>query len=292
MFELHPIRSAFDIRGFHTIYYFEFNKTFTHTPERHDFWEMVYVDNGSIVAITDGIGCTLTQGQAIFHEPNELHAHVSDEKVVNSMFIVTFTCDSPAMDAFRKKTFTLDKTAKTLLSLFIEEAKSAVSQFPCAYSAAGELDFSEADFGATQLLQCYFTEFLIHLFRCGDAIGKSLSRTTRTRAIAESSIVGMITDYMEQNLYEPLTLGDLCRHFTFGKSYICKIFRENTGKSPMDYYSELKLSEARRLLRNDELSVSEIAMKLNYSGIHNFSRAFKRATSFSPTAYKKSVQTQ
>ena len=77
MFELQPVRYEIEIKGFHGIYYFEFSKNFSHTPEKHEFWEMVYVDNGKIVATSDGITKTLSQGQVIFHEPGELHSHVS-----------------------------------------------------------------------------------------------------------------------------------------------------------------------------------------------------------------------
>ena len=78
MYKLQPIKQDLNIEGFNSIYYFEFSKNFSHAPEKHDFWEMVYVDSGSINAITNGIGCTLSQGQAIFHEPMEMHAHISD----------------------------------------------------------------------------------------------------------------------------------------------------------------------------------------------------------------------
>ena len=49
MFELQPIKYEINIKGFNSIYYFEFGKNFSHTPERHNFWEMVYVDKGSML---------------------------------------------------------------------------------------------------------------------------------------------------------------------------------------------------------------------------------------------------
>ena len=67
------------------------------------------------------------------------------------------------------------------------------------------------------------------------------------------------------------------------------MFREKTGRSPMQYYADLKITEAKKLLREDNLSVSQITDALGYSGIHNFSRAFKKSTGFSPTEYKKSI---
>ena len=57
----------------------------------------------------------------------------------------------------------------------------------------------------------------------------------------------------------------------------------------MEYFFDLKITEAKRLLLESELSVSKISDMLNYSSIHNFSRAFKRATGDSPQNYKKRV---
>ena len=77
MFEMEKIKREFEITGFHSIYSFEFGKDFSHVPEKHDFWEMVYVDAGRIRAITNGVGCTLEQGQAIFHELMDIHVFIT-----------------------------------------------------------------------------------------------------------------------------------------------------------------------------------------------------------------------
>ena len=60
-FEMVQLKNDIEILGFNSIYYFELNNNFYHTPEKHDFWEMVYVDSGKANAIVDGIGCILTQ---------------------------------------------------------------------------------------------------------------------------------------------------------------------------------------------------------------------------------------
>ena len=114
------VKKEIQIDGFRTVFYFEHGKDFYHAPERHNFWEMLYVDRGRIVAVTDGIGSVMEEGWAIFHEPNEIHAHVSNRKDANNMFVVTFWCDSPAMDFFRKKTFQINKEQRKLMQLFIQ----------------------------------------------------------------------------------------------------------------------------------------------------------------------------
>lgn len=289
MFDTQTIKSDIVIDGFNSIYYFEFGKDFSHIPEKHDFWEMVYVDNGQITAITNGVGCTLKQGQVIFHEPMEVHAHISDNRVANNMLVVSFTTSSNIMQYFKSKTFTLDKTGKTLLSLFLTEAKNALGTVPCNYNDKENLEFRSDVFGSTQLLQCYLTEFLIQLIRSGNAVSKNLSMGKESRNIANNSLSELICEYMKENIYSSLTLKEMCLHFMIGKTQFCKIFRENTNQSPMEYYMNLKIKESKKLIREKNLSISQISDILGYSSIHNFSRAFKKEVGMSPTSYGKSI---
>jgi len=289
VFEMQKIKTEIEIDGFNSIYYFEFGKDFSHAPEKHDFWEMVYVDSGQINAITNGIGCTLEQGQAIFHEPLETHAHISDNKVSNNMLVVSFTTNSEIMQHFKSKTFTLDKTSKTLLGLFLDEAKNALGNIPGNYENKSNLQFLPDVFGSSQLLQCYFTEFLIRLIRSGSSLSEDVTSSKQSRNIANNSLSELICEYLRGNIYQNITLKDICKRFILGKTQLCKIFRESTGQSPMEYYMGLKMKEAKKLIREKSHSVSQISDMLGYSSIHIFSRAFKKAVGKSPTAYAKSI---
>ncbi len=291
MFSTQPIKKEIEIKGFNSIYYFEFCKDFSHPPERHDFWEMVYVDSGEINAVTDGIGRTLSRGQVIFHKPMELHAHISNRVDPNSMLVVSFTSNSPEMQFFDKKIFTLGKTPKTLLSLFINEAKNALGRIPDEYSDKDPLDFSVSPFGSVQLLECYMTEFLLTLRRSGEESVSSAKRNEDTRSLAQSSIVELIIEYMNENICKNVTLADICSNFYMGKTQLCALFSEHCGEGPIEYYSKLKLTKAKKLLL-DGFSVSKISDMLGYSSIHTFSRAFKNAVGVSPTDYKNKILAQ
>ena len=279
------IERDIEIEGFNAIHYFEFGKNFSHPPERHGFWEMVYVDSGEINAVTDGIGRTLSQGQLIFHRPGELHAHLSNKKVPNNMLVLSFTSKSPAMDFFDKKIFTLDKTAKTLLTLFIREAREALGELPGVYEDESALDFSASAAGALQLLECYLTELLLVLRRGG---GSRAKQSENSRELAQNSITTLILEYMKERIYDNLVIEDVCRRFFIGKSKLCQLFAESVGKSPMEYFNGLKIAEAKRLLL-DGGSVSRVSDALSYSSIYSFSRAFKKSVGIAPTEYKKKI---
>ncbi len=284
-FGLRKIEREIELLGFNCIYYFELGKDFSHLPERHDFWEMVYVDSGQINAVTDGIGRTIRQGEVIFHRPGELHAHVSGRAEPNDLLIVSFSSDSEAMRHFEKKIFSLDKTGRTLMNIFKNEAREALGDALSDVDNRNVLWDLPVPDGALQLLECYLTEFLLVLLR-SDEGGISAVRTENSRALAQSSIAELVVSYLEENVYRDLSLADICKRFYMGKSQLSKLFAEYTDDSPMGYFAKLKIAEAKRLLRQEGLSVSRISDMLSYSSIHNFSRAFKKMVGVSPLEYR------
>ena len=60
-------KTVVDVSKIVTIHYYEVGKGFTFEGESHDFWEMVYVDKGSVCITRDGEEIILSQGDVIFH---------------------------------------------------------------------------------------------------------------------------------------------------------------------------------------------------------------------------------
>ena len=56
------------------MHYYEFDQTFHFKGEKHDFWEMIYVDKGSVEIQSDDDIIILNQGELAFHAPNEFHS--------------------------------------------------------------------------------------------------------------------------------------------------------------------------------------------------------------------------
>ena len=287
-FEFTPIRTDISITGFHSIYYFEFDIDFYHTPETHDFWELVYVDYGTIDAIVDGVGCSLSSGQVIFHQPMESHTHIGNGRDAGNVVVISFSCDSPVMSFFNRKIFSLQKTSKKVLSLFLAEATNALGAICRDYNDTSPLDFSNAPLGTTQLMQGYLTEFLFSLIRNNSGV-TTLEATQNTRQMAENSLVNSILYFIQDNLNQPPSLETLCTRFSLGRTYLSRIFKEATGSSPVDYWIHAKIKEAKKLIREGNLNITQISEILGYSGIHHFTRMFKRITGMSPTDYKNTV---
>ena len=97
--------------------------------------------------------------------------------------------------------------------------------------------------------------------------------------------------YMYDHMAETLTLEALSREMQMSKSYLNMIFRQQTGHAPMDFFIELKMQEACRLLEDPQTRVGEVASALGYDDPYYFSRVFRKRMKVSPRAYRKGQQT-
>lgn len=289
-FELVPVQTEIAIAGFHFIYSFERDIDFCHPPGAHNFWEMAYVNYGRINAIVDGVCYALSSGQVIFHQPMESHFYIGNRQNVGNVVVVGFTCNSPVMSFFNRKIFTLEKDSQKILSLFLSEATKALGSICGDYNDDSPLDFSNAPLGSAQLMQGYLAELLFYLIRSNNiASVTAIEATNDSRQAAKNALVNSVVCFMQDNLNQTPSLSALCKSFGAGRTYVCKIFREATGTSPVDYWISLKIREAKRLIREGNMNITQIAEALGYSSIHHFTRMFKRATGLSPTAYKRTI---
>jgi AraC family transcriptional regulator, arabinose operon regulatory protein len=93
--------------------------------------------------------------------------------------------------------------------------------------------------------------------------------------------------FMQRQVYKCLKIRDIADHLQMSESHFSKIFRNQTGASPIDYFIHLKMQEAMRLLSNTSLRVKEVAFALGYDDPLYFSRVFSRHTGMSPAAFAK-----
>ncbi|MFD0957950.1 helix-turn-helix domain-containing protein [Paenibacillus chungangensis] len=94
--------------------------------------------------------------------------------------------------------------------------------------------------------------------------------------------------YVEQNYRRTdLSLTLLAEELQTSETYISYFFKEQTGVNFSEYVERLRMSAARRLLKEGDASVNEIARLVGYYSLNSFSRAFKRANGISATEYRK-----
>lgn len=288
-FEQIPIKPEIDISCFYHVRYVEFKKDFRYKEESHEPWEMIYVDQGSInVKTLSGIH-TLTKGQALFHYPHEFHAHMSVNNTSGCIVVVSFASNSPALDFFRGRILTLEKASRKILSLFLAESNHVMGEIGIPATRRPPVDETHIPVGSLQLMQCYWVEFLFSIIRASNPENTSELPTPDARESDRIYCMDAILSYIQANVSAQPSLSVLCNTFSISRPYLYHIFNENVGSSPIDYWISLKMSEAKRMIRDGKLNITQIAEALGYNSIHHFSRMFKRHIGISPRAYRNSV---
>ena len=94
---------------------------------------------------------------------------------------------------------------------------------------------------------------------------------------------------LHDNVSETVSLQDLAQHAGLSKSHFSRVFKEQTGFSPIDYFIRLKMQHACMLLSFRQDSVSQIGLELGYEDPYYFSRAFRKVIGMSPTQYRLSA---
>lgn len=115
-------KKAINISKINTIFYYEFIKSFEFKGEKHDFWEMVYVDKGEVIITANENEFVLKQGEVVFHKPNEFHGIRANKIVAPNVFIISFVCKSPAMKFFNNRRMFLHPKIRDVISCIIRES--------------------------------------------------------------------------------------------------------------------------------------------------------------------------
>lgn len=113
-------------------------------------------------------------------------------------------------------------------------------------------------------------------------------REKRDSAQEQNRHVTSVVRFMYKHIHENLTLEQVSEEFELSRSYLNAIFQKYTQHSPMDFFINLKMKEACKMLRSSELYIYEVAQKLGYGDQYYFSRIFKKVVGISPKEYKNS----
>jgi len=95
-----------------------------------------------------------------------------------------------------------------------------------------------------------------------------------------------VTDYIRANLAADLAIGELATQAGLSSFHFARVFRRETGETPHQFVTRLRLEEAARLLRATDQPVLQIAIAVGFENASHFSVQFKRGYGVTPLAYR------
>ena len=105
----------------------------------------------------------------------------------------------------------------------------------------------------------------------------------------EEDVIDLAKDYIEENLIDPIHLGEVAQKFKMSPFHFCRKFKEATGMTMTNYVSEQRVNLAKEALLNTESRITDIAFNSGFQSLSQFNRNFHKITGMSPTRFRLRV---
>lgn len=107
-------------------------------------------------------------------------------------------------------------------------------------------------------------------------------------SVKHSDTVYKVVEYIRRNYFRKISLDDIAQHVHFSKTYLSRIFKEDTGENISSYINKVRVDRARLLLADPDLSLVDVAAITGFEDQSYFTKVFKAVTGQTPKKYKES----
>ncbi len=240
--------------------------------ESHDFWEMVYISEGT-AGITAGskiLKCRA--GSLIFHKPNEFHRIWNAGKKELEFTVVSFNAKGEYINKMFNKVLMLDKKGIDALNTLRSEIESN----------GPDSNYMPQKFRSDKEKAAKFTVFLEYLLYEFSKYETNIEPNT----VGNAALFTAAVKIMNKNVDKPLKAKQIADELNISLSQLKRIFNRYALKGIHQYFLDLKITTAKEMLERGE-SVYNTALAVGFYNQNNFSSTFKKLTGLSPSKWAK-----
>lgn len=144
-----------------------------------------------------------------------------------------------------------------------------------------ETEFGEAGFRHRVRSIC--TELIVSVARqLGHGAGPPVAQTR-----PGGQIVAAAKEFILKHASKDISLGEIAWHVGKGEEHLARVFKRGTGQSVFEYVREIRVSQAKTLLLNPALTLTQIAERCGFHSLSFFSRTFRQQAGMSPSQYRQ-----
>lgn len=281
----HKIVNLVDIKKLAAVEYLDFEGKYKDYVEKHDFWELCFVEKGKIAFNIEDNHAMLKENGLLLIPPDKEHSYYSPAGNQSRVFVICFQCFSQALRALTEMKFELKSDALACMKRIIAESQATFRM--------NEKDLLEVihnpAIGGQQVITLLLEYLLIHLLRLLSSSENSdivfLNGDNFHRNLVDAVIV-----FLCDNVSKKLSLDEICKKFSCSKSFLCKIFKEQTGDTLISYFNKLKIEEAKKVLADSDQTIAAISYSLGFQEPKYFDYIFKKHTALSPALYREKLK--
>lgn len=235
----------------------------------HTFYEILYFYRGSGSVFADGVEYAVRPGDLVIYDPGVVHYEKTCERNPFQFVFLAFETKQPedSLGALLPPrtpspiVFTGDYRYKLedIFFQLLNEAKSHID-------------------GYEVMCNSLLSSIIVQLIRIQAATAQEQHGTTESQRIKE---------FIDQNYSKNLTLETLSEVVYVSKHHLAHMFKSEIGMPPITYLITRRMDEAKRLLSETDMGISDIARVIGYDNPNYFSQLFKKIVGQSPLHFRQ-----
>lgn len=253
----------------------------------HDFIEIVIILKGKGHFIINDEKVLVSEGNVLILNPGTYHRSIPDSPHTLTECYLAFT-DVDFVNAPRN--FFPFFHGQKMLGKLPERVKKEIYQLCCSIDRESQ----SRNPGRYFMLKAYLIQVICLLLRFDrqeEIADQHCLAGYEFKSPNKKYVVQQIMKYMENHYKEKISLDQIAENMYLSPFYISKLFKSETGDTPINYLISLRMEKAKELLdQNSTLSIQEAAATVGYEDAYHFSKLFKKYYGLSPLYYKARIE--
>lgn len=243
----------------------------------HRELELIRVRTGKIKIYLNNIPYTVNAGEQLIIQGGTLHRGEPDDCIYECVVFDPYMLCKHKNDIAGNYIMPIITRTVDISPLIIKKSET--------YISVNAL-FKELDKPVTgNELNIY--SLLYRLFSSLYKEGMICKSETADRSEKQNRTVNKMLDWAENNFSKNITLADMARVGSLNEKYLCRLFKNYTSMTPIEYINSLRIENACHLMIHSDFSVTDAALESGFNDSSYFTKLFKRLKGITPSAYKK-----
>jgi len=255
----------------------------------HEEMEIAYISSGVAVFYIGANQIRASQGDIVVIEPYTLHMIRKDssedytgEAIVFNLSFLEGSSDDCVDQKYIQPAIKQDLSLSQHISRGTVEQTKIVGIFQ---------DILALYHQKSPLFEVYIKgklfELMAQVLQCSKQFGLKTDKNSKRKNMDS---IKAILSYLKKNYNEDLSLATVAKRFNYSTNYFSRLFKEQTGKTFLEYVNEYRIQRASEMLIFSDDMITDIAMEVGFNNLSYFIRQFKRFHGCSPVQFRKQLK--
>ena len=259
--------------------------TWSMEPNRHEYYEMVYIKRGNAVFEISGYPAEIGPNDIIIIKPNQFHKFTVKSEpgcefiVLNFKFVNKFDMQFSGVSLEFFLDFVSGKESGAFIRLKVSQKNEIINLLNRILK-----EKENPDIGSELLNYLLVMELFVLISR---ALKMEWENSIKNKSSKLKELIQVAVSYIDNNYERDISLKDIAQYVFLSTSYFTRAFKEEVGISPINYLLKTRIERSKELLKDSTLKISDIALNVGFSNQQRFNDIFKKNVKMTPLKYRK-----